>query len=82
MDSRWEFFKSKMGKERSRIFMVFVGRRRREIFTGFLKDFGKEDSWKPSDCSQNCPGMLLATLWILAYIRFLILVVSENSMFC
>ena len=35
-----------------------------------------------SDCSQDCLGTLLVTLGILTYMRFLLLVISEYSIFC
>ena len=62
----------KEGKEN--IFEREEGKLVIHCFRGILE---KNDSQKPSDCSQDRPGTLLVTLGILTHIRFLHLVVSD-----
>ena len=48
--------------------IIFIRKKENWWFTGFFKELERNDNWKPNDCSPNCPGMLLATLWILTCI--------------
>ena len=40
---------------------------KRELFTGILKKKNTQRSWKPSDCSQDCPGTFSAISYALSY---------------